>query len=502
MDTHLLSSPREGSMTAYSQIMFAESTDKNCDNDCILQPVDPSVAAYKLVVDFMQNVFNTQLLIHGFFPKELCAKFQLLQHQTGLIVSGSTGLGFFTQTLFPGADLDLFIRVCFRTIVDDFLKKAGYSGGRKLGHQSALTPLMVDTIAGMETYSANAIASIYEYHNSDTRKFQVIFCTQSPIDVLLSFHSTAPMNFVVHDVAVSLYPRATFNMGVNFKRTDERTPAVAGQHKYANCGWVPVNACDANEDAHLQDVERFIDTNSVMGHSWTLSYLEGDKGWTSQYSVLQRQFPYAPLCVSDHIAHCITDDLLECSDSHLPLAIASIIGDKSVHNFHHDAVTALESSMASCTVKSKDEALAKGMYEFADTSHPILPARCIPTVVVNFSSEGSALPSGDEVLAEGAYEFANTSHPILPAHRIPAVVVNFSSEDEVLAEGAYKFADTSRQILPVCRIPTIVVNFGSEGSVPPSNSAKVEDCKGALREPEGVKEYYNFADTPRHVIPI
>ncbi len=75
-----------------------------------------------------------------------------------------------------------------------------------------------------------------------------------------TFHSltlAVPMNIVAHDVAISLYPKATFGLGINCTKFDDHHAAVTGRSKYTGRGWNLFFDSSAAASAGLCDVETY-----------------------------------------------------------------------------------------------------------------------------------------------------------------------------------------------------------------------------------------------------
>ncbi|PBK58935.1 hypothetical protein ARMSODRAFT_899890 [Armillaria solidipes] len=101
----------------------------------ILKDTDPlgmirfswaSFGATSVVALFMASVYMTHALVSPFFPPHLVSLFQLLQQQTGLIVSGSKALGFILRTTFTGSDIDLYVNFKHYHLIVLFMIMAGY----------------------------------------------------------------------------------------------------------------------------------------------------------------------------------------------------------------------------------------------------------------------------------------------------------------------------------------------------------------------------------------
>ncbi|KAK0432384.1 hypothetical protein EV421DRAFT_1910997 [Armillaria borealis] len=288
-----------------------------------------SYGAHEIVTDFMQKAF-------------------LLQQSTRLLASGSCGVSFLLRKAFAGADFDVFVHSMFFDEVEAFLKKAGYGAGRCLG---SLAPTAINQ--GDPAFSNSAVVAVYEYVNSNNKKIQVILCSHTPLDVLLSFHSSTfslyydrpiahtlfiamPMNFVSHDRTVSLYPRATFNLSVNYERADSRLPTVAGCLKYAGCGWLPANVANTQENTDHRDEERCVGdrycwvipllldcvpsgtTQSIASHTWKLSYTRTNQGWSTQYSLFKPEADKPSYCISESVQTALRDSRFTCSYMEFP----------------------------------------------------------------------------------------------------------------------------------------------------------------------------------------
>ncbi|PBK58934.1 hypothetical protein ARMSODRAFT_983447 [Armillaria solidipes] len=88
------------------------------------------------------------------------------------------------------------------------------------------------------------------------------------MDIILGFHSTVPMNIVAHNITISLYPKATFGLGINCAKFDDRHTAVTGRSKYTKCGWNLFLDSSAVADADLRDVERSLPHFAKLVREW------------------------------------------------------------------------------------------------------------------------------------------------------------------------------------------------------------------------------------------
>ncbi|PBK88622.1 hypothetical protein ARMGADRAFT_903417, partial [Armillaria gallica] len=173
-----------------------------------------SFGAASVVALFMALVYTMRTLVSPFFPPRLAPLFQLLQQNTGLIVSGSKALSFLLRTTFPGSDIDLYVNFKHFHLIVLFMIMAGYGWGRWLGgnHHKPRPHDGAALFLPSTTYNGNNIYAVYEFLHPDNSelKVQVILVEEMPMDIILGFHSTIPMNIIAHDVAISLYPKATF----------------------------------------------------------------------------------------------------------------------------------------------------------------------------------------------------------------------------------------------------------------------------------------------------
>ncbi|KAK0496957.1 hypothetical protein EDD18DRAFT_1074063, partial [Armillaria luteobubalina] len=296
----------------------------NADPLSVVQFGMTSFGARNIVMKFMQNFYNTTALIKRFFPSDLAAEFQVLQQQTSLVVSGSSALAFFYQTVFTGSDCDLYVPTYHCDQVVDFVLKARYQPYRLMTSgniESVFRSSEVSVYFHSNNYALKTITGFHEFmhHTNKDLKVQVILCRENPIDVLLGFHSTVPMNIITHDYAISLYPKATFDLDMNFSKFDNCVPAVVGRNKYTSRGWTLIADSNGRPDANLRDVQRYIGDrycwmirlpalapftqsfSPILGHSWVLTYPKADAGYVIQYGLLSLLNLTQAICASSTI---------------------------------------------------------------------------------------------------------------------------------------------------------------------------------------------------------
>ncbi|KAJ3919877.1 hypothetical protein F5877DRAFT_3947, partial [Lentinula edodes] len=172
---------------------------------------------------------------------------------TGLIVSGSTALKFFTRVEY-GGDMDCYCH----------LPQAIAVGLWFLAHDFSFMPLgnqhddfaadfvricklyddespPADTVEGADIgeYRLNNIASVWNFTRGRlTVQLMTTLC--SPLTTIFSFHSTCVMNILTHSAAYCLFPKLTLErkesllIDLTFPMTEVQAMAV---HKYSRRGF-------------------------------------------------------------------------------------------------------------------------------------------------------------------------------------------------------------------------------------------------------------------------
>ncbi|SJK99619.1 uncharacterized protein ARMOST_02927 [Armillaria ostoyae] len=110
-----------------------------------------------------------------------------------------------------------------------------------------LSPLMASYINGFV-----CSASFYHVLYFEL-KVQVILVMETPMDIILGFHSTIPMNIIAHKVAISLYLKATFGLRINCTKFDDCHTALTRRSKYTKRGWNLFLDSSAAVDVDLRD---------------------------------------------------------------------------------------------------------------------------------------------------------------------------------------------------------------------------------------------------------
>ncbi|KAI1795024.1 hypothetical protein LXA43DRAFT_970716 [Ganoderma leucocontextum] len=221
--------------------------------------VHASVQAY------IRVAFNIDRLLSRFFPTPVpgCSAtcphnhthdeehararaFRSLQAATGTLISGSAALQFFGRKVWPESDLDLYAHARHRRVVGRWLIAEGYKYKPERfqdpSFEVEVKQCIVDRPNGI--YTMPGVLAVFTFvkplpqpvvpprrrsspiegvisatDSSDEEseegrqpkelKVQVIVAKNSPMEVILGFHSTCVMNVISYEKAYCLFPRAT-----------------------------------------------------------------------------------------------------------------------------------------------------------------------------------------------------------------------------------------------------------------------------------------------------
>jgi len=230
----------------------------------------------------MRRTFNLHRLLGRFFTENEMSYFRSLQSQTGLLISGSTALQFFERVFYPESDLDLYVEKRYSRVVVVWLISIGYTYEPRPGSdqslQKALEPVSEDFVHPLtEDYLNFGVVNVHNFHKSDPDcKIQLVVSRRSPLEPILTFHSTCVMNVISHEKAYSLYPRGTFNerRSLVLPRQDENEErSRAAREKYIARGWNMVQAL--TRDEILDPTSAFFPGGRYVGDSkcWTIPIL-------------------------------------------------------------------------------------------------------------------------------------------------------------------------------------------------------------------------------------
>jgi len=166
------------------------------------------------VQDYEVRVFSPNRLLEQFFPDPF--EFRSLQCRTGTLVSGSQALQLLSRCRWPNSDLDLYVwqesalEVCawlegqgyeYKPLyfqsedLEETLESSIISGLQRMAlNQDQIDEEEAAEIAEDVTfYDHNSIANVIAFEKEtglETLKTQVIIGRNSPMEMILSFHSS------------------------------------------------------------------------------------------------------------------------------------------------------------------------------------------------------------------------------------------------------------------------------------------------------------------------
>ncbi|KAH9899411.1 hypothetical protein C8Q73DRAFT_743368 [Cubamyces lactineus] len=267
----------------YIELIYEPIFD-DCSAATLLRIARTCRAARYAIAAYCRVAFNIDRLLSRFFPSptppccSIChtrhehsqiydraRAFRSLQARTGTLISGSCALQFFDRTVYPESDLDLYVHMRDRREVGRWLIQEGYTfvpnvyQSRKFEEEvvhgmSQRTdgiyrmPGVAAILTFKKSVPAPTIPAILENEDtSDTSsqsarehcelKVQIIVAKNTPMEVILGFHSTCVMNVISYEKAYCLFPQATLEERISLLmsscrgRSRYRAPGVAKYHK-------------------------------------------------------------------------------------------------------------------------------------------------------------------------------------------------------------------------------------------------------------------------------
>ncbi|KAF5340168.1 hypothetical protein D9758_014991 [Tetrapyrgos nigripes] len=226
--------------------------------------------ARELVLQHNQQTFRIRRVLLRFLDTLYnVARFRILQYELGLLVSGSTALQFFSDVVYPDSDLDTYVELVKFRPYADFLLEIGYVFDPIQGQPKNVEDALAAALKKAKRFDFcledfdddsdydiperylgvnNGMAEVFNFQK-DGKKVQVITCLKTPIEVILSFHSTCVMNVISHSHGYSLFPRATFEDRLSFHTpafTTVKDKDKRAREKYTRRGWRIVRAPSAS----------------------------------------------------------------------------------------------------------------------------------------------------------------------------------------------------------------------------------------------------------------
>lgn len=171
-----------------------------------------SRAAHSAIKEFERRAYTNKRLAY-YFDDPL--SFRSLMARTHMVISGSFALQFFDRSFYPNSDLDLYIQPDMSIeVVGSYLLNEGYlfkpTPWQSSYYASEIkctlfsnTPPREFTYRQISTteeanllYSLKSVCAVYSFERSvgdaeaDVRKVQVVVARSSPIETILTFHSS------------------------------------------------------------------------------------------------------------------------------------------------------------------------------------------------------------------------------------------------------------------------------------------------------------------------
>ncbi|KAF9257708.1 hypothetical protein L218DRAFT_935572 [Marasmius fiardii PR-910] len=241
--------------------------------------------AREAVKSFYRNAFQIERVLLPYFGPLEITIFRLLQYTTGLVISGSTALSFFTREVYDGSDLDLYVECTRSSLIFSFLISVGYKYEPRRTGSRHQPDTLEEAVHDMHLRTEDDLSFISTMHESMTydfpgigdvvnfvkggKKVQVIACTCPPLIAILQFHSTVVMNVIDYSHAISFYPQATFRDKLSLQTT-ERDAAV--YEKYEKRGWRMIS--------EPLTIPSFFDENSAINGQENFRYPGDRHCWT------------------------------------------------------------------------------------------------------------------------------------------------------------------------------------------------------------------------------
>ncbi|KAJ7457385.1 hypothetical protein FB451DRAFT_593931 [Mycena latifolia] len=196
--------------------------------------------------------FSLPRLLYPFFGDATeVDRFQAMQAESATVISGSIALQFFNRTTWPDSDLDLYTHRGTASIPVRFLLSNGYTfKRRKVQNPDVFVQLIASVEEKAPSYLGRGIADVLDFYKGN-QKIQLIIATSTPMETIISFHSTPVMNVLTHDKGYALYPWSTFVTGEALIIETAGAGQQMGRQKYIDRGWEMINSPSLNQKSEL-----------------------------------------------------------------------------------------------------------------------------------------------------------------------------------------------------------------------------------------------------------
>ena len=210
-------------------------------------------------------IFQANHGVGRYFTVQEILHFRELQATTGAIISGSTALQFFDRTVYADSDLDLYVQHDRSRDLALWLESIGYmfvplenDNFNTLQMSLDKSPDFDPTDITFDSEYCDGVI-ILNFIKKDRPSIQVITSRGPAIAMVLQFHSSASfssssehiyvftrcpgcvMNFITHDKAFSIHPRATFIERQSLVY-DFSLKAFKARLKYTFRGWTQIQS--------------------------------------------------------------------------------------------------------------------------------------------------------------------------------------------------------------------------------------------------------------------
>ncbi|KAJ7666750.1 hypothetical protein DFH06DRAFT_983996 [Mycena polygramma] len=185
-----------------------------------------------------ETCFSVPRLLAPFFGDAVeVQRFRSIQALTDTIISGSVALQFMNRLRWPGSDLDIYVHRTCPAIPVGFIVENGYTfDPRKSQSKDVFVQLTASVKDKPPSYLGRGIADVLDFHKGD-KKIQIIIAESTPMETIISFHSTCVMNVITHKNAYALYPRSTFVTKEALVVETVGAGQEVGRQKYIDRGW-------------------------------------------------------------------------------------------------------------------------------------------------------------------------------------------------------------------------------------------------------------------------